>query len=202
MDEKIYTLVVDGKPIGPFTLHELKENRVKPDSFVRKPGMDDYKEAHEFPELRTLLGFTRQFSDPQYFAGFDLRLFASVIDWFIIFGILAFFELLLSLMLDDRTKTLVIIGSGLVLLPILKFFYHIYMEFHQQATVGKKLINIKVTNMQGLAPSLSEVFIRNSSKIISTGLLFFGYLYSFLNKKQQCLHDVIANTLVIKDRLV
>ncbi|MEO5910652.1 MAG: RDD family protein [Pelobium sp.] len=202
MEEKIYTLVVNGKPIGPFTLNELKENRVKPDSFVRKSGMDDYKEAHEFPELRTLFGFSRQFADPQYFAGFDLRLFASVIDWFIIFGILAFFELLLALMLNDRTKSLVIIGSGIVLLPILKFFYHIYMEFHQQATVGKKLINIKVTNMQGLAPSLSEVFIRNISKIISTGLLFFGYLYSFLNKKQQCLHDVMGNTLVIKDRLV
>ncbi len=200
--EKIYTLVVKGKPIGPFTIKELKENRVKPDSFVRKPGMDDYKEAHEFPELRERLGFTRQFTSPQYFAGFDLRLLATVIDWLVVFGVLAFFELLVVLFFDDRTKTILIVSSGMMLLPILKFFYHIYMEYHQQATVGKRLMNIKVTNMQGLPPSLSEVFVRNISKIISTALFFFGYLYSFLNKKQQALHDVMANTLVVKDRLV
>jgi len=32
--------------------------------------------------------------------------------------------------------------------------------------------------------------------------VFFGYLYSFLNKKQQCWHDIAANTLVVKDRLI
>ncbi|RYE37816.1 MAG: RDD family protein, partial [Sphingobacteriales bacterium] len=32
--------------------------------------------------------------------------------------------------------------------------------------------------------------------------VFFGYFYSFLNKKNQCWHDISANTLVIKDRLI
>ncbi len=202
MIEKIYTLVINGKPAGPFTLEELKENRVQPDSFVRKPGMDDYKEAHELPELRRFFGFTKQYTSPQYFAGFDLRLLASAIDWFILFGIVAIIELLLVLSLDDRSKTIMVIGAGLLLLPILNFVYHIYMEFKLQATIGKRLMNIKVTNMQGLAPSFTEVFFRNLAKIISTGLFFFGYLYCFLNKKQQCLHDLMANTLVIKERLV
>jgi len=32
--------------------------------------------------------------------------------------------------------------------------------------------------------------------------VFFGYLYSFLNKKNQCWHDIAADALVIKDRLI
>jgi uncharacterized RDD family membrane protein YckC len=202
MEDKIYTLVINGKPQGPFTLAELKENRVKPDSFVRKPGMDDYKEAHEFEELRSFLGFNKQYTSPQYFAGFDLRMLATAIDWFIIFGIVAFLELMIALIYNDRATTLITIISGFVLLPILKFFYHVYMENAQQATFGKKMMGIKVTDMQGLKPSFQEIFIRNISKAISTITFFFGYFYLFLNKKQQTLHDKMADTLVIKDRLV
>jgi len=29
-----------------------------------------------------------------------------------------------------------------------------------------------------------------------------GYIICFFNKKQQCLHDMIAGTLVVKDRLL
>jgi uncharacterized RDD family membrane protein YckC len=202
MEDKIYTLVINGKPQGPFSLQELKENRVKPDSFVRTQGMDDYKEAHEFPELRAILGFAKQYTAPQYFAGFDLRLLATAIDWFIIFGVVAFLELMIALVYNDRTTSLITIISGFVLLPILKFFYHIYMENAQQATFGKKMMGIKVTDLRGLKPTLVEVFIRNISKAISTITFFFGYFYLFLNKKQQTLHDKMANTLVIKDRLV
>ena len=202
MEEAVYTLVINGKPAGPFTLTDLKEQKIKPDSFLRKPGMDDYKEAHEFSEIRELFHFNQQFTLPQYFAGFDLRMLADAIDWFIIFGIMAIVELLIVVFLNNQTKTLITISSGLLLMPFFKFFYHIYMEYYRQATIGKGLMNIKVTNMQGLKPSFQEVFLRNLGKVLSTLTLFFGYFYLFLNKKQQTLHDKIANTLVIKDRLI
>lgn len=202
MNPQIYTLVVNGKPAGPFSLTELKSHQVKPDDFLRIPGMDDYKEAHEFSELRQFFGFAKQYTSPQYFAGFDLRLLASVLDWFIIFGIVAVLDLVLILLLDSRGFTLSILLASVVVIPIIKFVYQVYLEYHQQATLGKKMLNIRVTNLQGLKPSFNQILVRNLAKIISTGLFFFGYLYSFLNKKQQCLHDVMADTLVIKDRLV
>lgn len=202
MDSQIYTLVVNGKPAGPFSIEELKSHQVKPDDFLRIPGMDDYKEAHEFPELRALFGFAKQYTSPQYFAGFDLRLLACVLDWFIIIGIIAVLDLILILILDQRALTISVLLTSVVIIPLLKFVYQVYLEYHQQATLGKKMINIRVTNLQGLKPSFNQILVRNLSKIISTGLFFFGYLYSFLNKKQQCLHDVMADTLVIKDRLV
>ena len=33
-------------------------------------------------------------------------------------------------------------------------------------------------------------------------ITIIGYLLSFFNKKQQCLHDMMAETLVMKDRLL
>jgi uncharacterized RDD family membrane protein YckC len=202
MDSRIYTLVIAGKPQGPFTIEELQKNQIKPDSFVRKPGMDDYKEAHEFEELRQILGFKKQYTTPQYFAGFDLRMLALCIDWFIILAVTSILELIFALLFDDKMTTIIILGSGLLLMPILKFVYQIILENKQQATIGKKLMNIRVTNMNGLKPEFSEILIRNLAKILSTATFFFGYFYLFLNKKQQTLHDLMANTIVIKDRLI
>jgi uncharacterized RDD family membrane protein YckC len=202
MNEKIYTLVINGKPHGPFTIDELQKNQIKPDSFVRKPGMDDYKEAHEFDELRQILGFKKRYAAPQYFAGFDLRMLAVCIDWFIIIGVTSILELIFALLFDDKMTTIIILGSGLLVMPILKFIYQVVLENKQQATIGKKLMNIRVTNMNGLKPKFSEILIRNLAKILSTATFFFGYFYLFLNKKQQTLHDLMADTMVIKDRLV
>ncbi len=202
MSENLYYLVVNGKPTGPFTIEELQSKAVKPDSFLKTAGMDDYKEAHEIEELRIVLGFTQIFTAPQYYAGFDLRLLATAIDWFIVFGIFAFFELIIAIFVANQNATQQNIASGLLLLPFLKLFYNIYMENYQQATIGKKLLSIKVTNMHGLAPSLKENITRNLSKIISTIPVFAGYFYLFLNKQQQTLHDKLADTLVVKDRLL
>jgi uncharacterized RDD family membrane protein YckC len=202
MSDKIYTLVIDGKPQGPFSLEELKEKPISSGSFIRKPGMDDYKEAHEFAELRELLGFHKEYTLPQYFAGFDLRLLASCLDWFIIVFIITSVTFVGVLFFDLQENIISILISNVFLLPLLKIIYHIILETKYQVTIGKKLLNIKVTTLEGLKPSFNMILIRNLSKIISTAIFFFGYLYSFLNKKQQCLHDVIAKTLVIKERLI
>jgi hypothetical protein len=77
-----YTVVINGKPEGPYEFEQLKTLAIKPGTFIRKPGMDDYKEAHEFEELRELFGFRYQQTAPQYFASFDQRLLASIIDYF------------------------------------------------------------------------------------------------------------------------
>lgn len=199
----IYTIVVNGKPAGPYSLDGLKEMNLQPGTFVRKPGMDDYKEAHEFPELCALFGFSFQQTAPQYFASFDQRLLASVIDYFVLTMCYIFLLLLAFLFIEDKAAR---ISLGVMLLPILPFLKFLYGSFAEasasQGTVGKRLLNIKVTDMGGLRIGLSMSFGRNAAKIISVLPLFFGYLYSFLNKKQQCWHDILANTLVVKERLI
>jgi len=198
-----YTVVINGKPEGPYQLAQLKTLNIQPGTFIRKPGMDDYKEAHEFPELRELLGFRFQKTAPQYFAAFDQRLLASVIDYFFITTAYVLVILVGFIFVDEKTQRIALALAGLPLLPLVKFIYSSIAEASEkQATIGKRLVNIKVSDLGGNRILLSNSYGRNAAKVFSTAPFFFGYLYSFLNKKQQCFHDMIANTLVIKDRLI
>lgn len=198
-----YIVVINGKPEGPYQLEQLKTLHIETGTFIRKPGMDDYKEAHELPELRELLGFIHQVTAPQYFASFDQRLLASVIDYFLLTSAYVVLVLLGFIFVSEKSQRIMLALSGLPLIPIAKFIYGSVAEASEkQGTIGKRLLNIKVTDIFGARLSLGNSYRRNAAKVFSVATLFFGYLYSFLNKKQQCLHDVLANTLVIKDRLI
>jgi uncharacterized RDD family membrane protein YckC len=198
-----YIVVIDGKPSGPYQFSELAGLHIKAGTFVRKPGMDDYKEAHEFEELRELLGFSFQQTAPQYFASFDQRLLASAIDFFFIFLVYIITLLISFIVVSDRSERISLAIMLLLLIPVLKLIYGIAGDCTvAQGTIGKRLLNIKVTDLMGNRISFGRSVIRNVAKILSVIPIFFGYLYSFLNKKQQCWHDIAANTLVIKDRLI
>lgn len=198
-----YTVVINGRPQGPYSLEQLKELNIQSGTFIRKPGMDDYKEAHEFPELRELLGFRFQQTAPQYFASFDQRLMASAIDYVML--LIGYIVVVLCIYLVVK-GTMFRIGTALLftlLIPVAKFIYGSIAEASvKQATIGKRLMDIKVTDMMGNRLALSTSFGRNLAKIFSVLPLFVGYLYCFLNKKQQCLHDVMVGTLVVKQRLL
>ncbi len=198
-----YTVVINGKPTGPYQLAQLKDLKISAGTFIKKPGMYDYKEAHEFEELRELLGFKPQQTAPQYFASFDQRLLASVIDYFFLVMIYLALALISFAFIATKTERIAALLFGLPLVLFAKFMYGTLAEAGiKQATIGKRLLYLKVTNLQGNKITTSVAFGRNLAKIISTAPLFFGYLYSFLNKKQQCFHDVIAETLVVKERLM
>ncbi len=199
----MYTIVIAGKPQGPYTLAELKEFQILPGTFIRKPGMDDYKEAHEIEEIRQLMGFAVPKNTPQYFASFDQRLMAWAIDVFLIATVYAVLVFLSFLFVHQQSVRVVLLIGVAVMVPLTKLVYNIIADSSKtQGTIGKKLIDIKVTDLNGERISFGTSLARNFAKIISTLTLFIGYIYSFFNKKQQCLHDVMAGTLVIKDRLL
>ena len=197
-----YFLVINGKPEGPFDIGQLKDIPVQPSDFLKTAEMVDYKEAHEIAELRELFHFDKRFVVPQYFAGFDQRCMASALDWFFVGGGFIVLAFLAAYIIEDKTARLVIALSILALVPITKIIYHIVMECSlKQATYGKQILKIKVCDLEGRRISTGRSISRNLFKIFSL-ITVIGYLLSFFNKKQQCLHDIMAETLVMKDRLI
>ncbi|MES2268303.1 MAG: RDD family protein [Bacteroidota bacterium] len=204
-----YILVINGKPDGPFTIAQLKERKIKPGDFVKTPAMDDYKEAHEIAALRQLFGFTRQPLPMQYFGSFDQRAIAMVIDWLIVFGlfVLAAFVVMVVLLIalpGDENKMLRIgITIGIVALtPIAKIIYNVKLEAGpKRGTLGKQLMKIRVCDLYGEQITTNQAVGRNLGKYLSTATLFVGYIICFFTAKQQCLHDMLTDIVVIKDRL-
>lgn len=201
-NNQTYLLVVNGKPAGPFTVEQLKEFKIKPGSFVKTDAMDDYKEAHEVAELRQLFGFHKQ-ALIQYYGSFDQRLLASALDLFLVSTGCVIIAFTGSLFVSGKIALIAITFSLFIIIPIVNLIYHVVMEASaKQGTYGKQLLKIIVCDMQGERLTVTHAAGRNFAKIFSVLTLFIGYLYSFFNKQQQCLHDVIAGTLVVKDRLV
>ena len=197
-----YILVINGKPDGPFTIEQLREHKIKPGDFVKTSAMDDYKEAHEIAALRQLFGFKKQPLPLQYFGSFDQRAIAAIIDWLLVSGGFIVLGLVAVITINDKLIRIIISVSLLVIIPIAKIAYNVMMESGPtQATYGKQLLKVRVTDLNGQRITPANALGRNIAKLLSVLTLFIGYIMCFFNKKQQCLHDVLADTLVIKDRL-
>jgi len=197
-----YILVVNGKPEGPYSIEQLKEFKIKPADFVKTGKMTDYKEAHEVAELRGLFGFKEPSVIPQYFGSFDQRLVASALDWFFVSLVCVPLVFLVAVLSPDIQLRLVLTFSLLVLIPLVNFIYHVVSECSaKQATYGKQIIKLKVCDLEGRRISPGRSIGRNAAKLFSTATFFVGYLVCFFTKQQQCLHDMMADTLVMKERL-
>ncbi len=66
-----------------------------------------------------------------------------------------------------------------------------------QATLGKKALGIKVTDLNGDRISFARATGRYFAKSISFIILCIGYLMAAFTARKQALHDMIADTLVV-----
>ena len=81
---------------------------------------------------------------------------------------------------------------------ILHFFYKpIFESSNVRATPGKYLAEISVCRTNGDKLSLKDAYIRYFSSWISGLTLGIGYLIAIFNDKNQTLHDMFADTVVI-----
>ena len=164
--------------------------------------MVDYKEAHEIAELRDLFHFKRQITEPQYFVGLDQRLLAGALDLFFVSGVYIVLGFTTILFVPDQENRIIVGVSLIVLIPLTNLIYHVVMECSdRQATYGKQILKIKVCDEEGKRITSGRAIARNFYKFFSGLTLGIGYLISFFNRKQQCLHDMMASTLVVKERL-
>ncbi|PLR97477.1 RDD family protein [Bacillus sp. T33-2] len=69
-----------------------------------------------------------------------------------------------------------------------------------QATVGKKLLGLKVTDLDGNRVSFLRALGRYLSMIFLSWIFMIGYIMAAFTKKKQALHDLIASTVVVKNK--
>jgi uncharacterized RDD family membrane protein YckC len=140
------------------------------------------------------------------YAGFWKRFAASFVDSFVLGFIqfLVFFFLALSFhtKIDFSAKqiplhlNLTIQAIGL----LIAWLYFAGMESSdRQATYGKSLLRIKVTDLEGNRISFMKATTRFIAKFISQITLLVGYLMAGFTPKKQALHDMMAQCLVIED---
>ena len=88
-------------------------------------------------------------------------------------------------------------GITIVLLVFGSWLYEAFMESSSyQATLGKMIFGMKVTDLNGNRISFGRATGRHFAKWISGMILCIGYIMVGFTERKQGLHDLLAGTLV------
>ena len=79
---------------------------------------------------------------------------------------------------------------------IVWLYFALQESSRHQATLGKRLLRIYVTNSAEEQLTFIQATIRYFSKYLSS-ILFIGFIMAAFTKNKQALHDLIADTLVV-----
>jgi uncharacterized RDD family membrane protein YckC len=127
------------------------------------------------------------------YGGFLLRAIAYIIDG-IILGVIGW---VVGFIIRDQTG----FAAAAVAL-ILGVLYYGFLEGGSgQATLGKRLLGLKVTDVDGNAPGMGKAFIRAAIMFVfaATGILWIiSVLFVPFTERKQALHDMLAGCLVLK----
>ena len=123
------------------------------------------------------------------YAGFWMRLVASLIDGMILFVVGFVIGLLLS---GSAAANLLAILIG--------FTYTVGFWVAEGATPGKMAMGVKIVSSNGEPISGGQAIGRYFAQILSALILGIGFLMIAWTPKKQGLHDYMANTVVIKTR--
>lgn len=91
----------------------------------------------------------------------------------------------------------IVAAYGMLLIVIPWLYFAGFESSRSQATPGKLLMHIVVTDMAGNKPTFARVTLRHFAKFVSTLIIFIGFLMIGLTQKRQGLHDKIAGCLVL-----
>jgi uncharacterized RDD family membrane protein YckC len=91
----------------------------------------------------------------------------------------------------------IIAAYGFLLVFVPWLYFAGFESSRSQATPGKVLVHIVVTDLDGNKPTYARATLRFFAKFLSAIIIFIGFLMIGLTRKRQGLHDKIAGTLVL-----
>lgn len=139
---------------------------------------------------------------PQY-AGFFVRLSAAVIDGIIVFALLLLIRLpiwISSLWLQNNPldKEILFRFSMLdIVIYLLATMYYVLMVYYGGATIGKKLLNLKVIGEEGRLSFFTVLYRETIGKYISSAIMCIGFFLIGVDSQKRGLHDILCDTWVV-----
>jgi uncharacterized RDD family membrane protein YckC len=94
-------------------------------------------------------------------------------------------------------------AAGIALAFAIHWGYHVYFETrHQGRTPGKRAAGLRVIDGRGLPITVEQSFLRNIVRALDFLPLFYGLggLCALLDRDHRRLGDILADTLVVRDR--
>jgi uncharacterized RDD family membrane protein YckC len=105
-----------------------------------------------------------------------------------------------ELTIEGTTGALVasiLAAYGLLFVVVPWIYFAGFESSRSQATPGKVLMGLVVTDMEGQKPTFARTSLRFFAKYLSALIIFIGFLMIGFTKKRQGLHDRIAGCLVL-----
>ena len=135
------------------------------------------------------------------YASFMDRFIALLIDY-IVLTVIQFVILspILALLFDVAGELLAKTAASSVwsLSIIIYWLYFAGLESSKYgATLGKRAMNLRVVNEDGVRVSFGYASLRHFFKFVSAFPLLLGFIMAIFTKRKQALHDLVAQTLVL-----
>jgi uncharacterized RDD family membrane protein YckC len=146
------------------------------------------------------------------YGGFWRRFWASVIDGIVISIVTWPFRLgvglsSLALLRNGEFDAAAVAGliaaamTAIAVKAVVSWLYFAILESSTpQASLGKMVLGLRVTDMEGRRISFARATARCLASFLSTLILCIGYLMVAFTEKKQGLHDMLTSTLVVRAR--
>ena len=136
------------------------------------------------------------------YGGFWIRLVAYIIDAIVLSVVVGIIAAIIGVNLFNPENPEAAFDPTLNLVSVvISWLYFALMESSPRgATVGKMVLGLRVVDEQGNRLSFLRATGRFFAKIVSSIILFIGFLMIAFTDRKRGLHDIMAGTLVVKIR--
>ena len=125
------------------------------------------------------------------------RFFAWIVDFIIISSISTLVFFLSFQYLNQNFEDFITNDGMYVPSSIMFFSYWIILEYKTGQTLGKKMFNLKIVNIDGKKPNLVSIILSSFGKSFILPIdMIFGLI--FTNEKRQRIFNKLGNTIIIK----
>ncbi len=131
----------------------------------------------------------------EHYAGFGVRFVAYIIDAIIVGLIVGVLRLLGQAIGADALANL---GSGVG--SLIGVVYYVYFWGARGRTPGKQIMGLRVVGCDGGSGGIGygAAFLRWIGYLISSAVIFIGFLWILWDPERQGWHDKIAGTHVVR----